>query len=238
MITKKAYEFKQFGDYLIDLKTGETWASQRGLARLFANTARSTLQYYLTGQGIEGISVQVPTDKGLRAAKVYNEETIALCIRKFGTPEQNKSMDLISVRVLIHKAAGYQVTSTALSTTEQTLQLVLANQEKMLKELAEIRGDAIEHQSMKPAFDLHKKVPDTMKAIAGKIADGVGNWNILRVLGGEGWQKLGNKRAKTGKDIKAVWCQTTGSNPPRSPRGLLYPESFLPVIEDQININS
>lgn len=106
------------GNFLIDTKTGEAAACQSGIARLLSSPC-STVQSFLKQNDLEGKDVKIPTNSGIQAAKVYDEKTIAKCIRHFGTEQQKEEMDICSVRVLIHKAAGYQITSTATEKQEK-----------------------------------------------------------------------------------------------------------------------
>lgn len=105
-------QFHQDGlEIFIDTQSGESFASQRGLARM-CNKGESTVRAWRTAQNIETKEAQIPTSTGLKTVLLYDEETILEALAKYN-PQRLKQCAQAGIRVLMHKLAGYEVQSTA-----------------------------------------------------------------------------------------------------------------------------
>ena len=89
----------------IDSATGETFASQPGLASI-CEVANSTIARYLTGASIAPKTAKILTDTGLKTGALYDEIAILKCIIKY-----NPRLLFLSykdgLRVYLHDLAGY-----------------------------------------------------------------------------------------------------------------------------------
>lgn len=114
-------------DIIIDNTTGESFMSQAGLARV-CKVDSTSIRHFANGEGFVSKEAETLTQQGLRMVKGYSEQVIAKAIRKFN-PDLAEQLDLIGVRTLMHKLAGYEVKSTAVQPrTTSELILMLAQQ--------------------------------------------------------------------------------------------------------------
>ena len=98
----------------IDTTTGESFASQKGYARM-ANVSYQAIQNRIKrgGNQIELKETEVPTTKGMRMGNLLTENTIAQWLPQDNPGLAHKFLTL-GIRAGMHWLAGYSVTSSAL----------------------------------------------------------------------------------------------------------------------------
>jgi hypothetical protein len=109
-------------EIFIDNTTGESFSSERGLARM-CKKARTTVIYFLenTGRKTQAKKAEIITDEGLRSGLLYDEDTIVAALSKFN-PELLIDFSKMGVRKAMHTLAGYNPT-TEISEAEAIRQL-------------------------------------------------------------------------------------------------------------------
>jgi prophage antirepressor-like protein len=127
----KAFE-KEGLELFIDIKTGESFASISGYARM-ANKSKSTISERFGKDLLK--ETQINTRKGLQTVRLIPEDLIVQWLPK-DNPEMASNLMRIGVRAFLHKLAGYEV-SSSYNTQEEILQLVKSQQTGLNKLLAE-----------------------------------------------------------------------------------------------------
>jgi hypothetical protein len=95
---------------LINLDTGEVYASQRGLARI-CNVADTTIMRWVGAAKLEVNSVQIQTPSGVQGAACHDEATIKKAIIKYNPDLLEKIIDC-GLRIYLHGLAGYKYESS------------------------------------------------------------------------------------------------------------------------------
>jgi len=92
-------------ELFIDGTTGETFASQPGLASI-CEVANSTIARYLTVASIAPKTAKILTDTGLHSVALYDEKAILKCIIKYN-PRLIFLLAKAGLRVYLHDLAGF-----------------------------------------------------------------------------------------------------------------------------------
>jgi hypothetical protein len=93
-------------ELLIDLQTGEVFASQRGLARI-CDKPESTVRLFVGAHKLIVNKAQIQTPSGIQGAQVINEEGIKKAIIKY-RPELLEKLIDCGLRIYLHGLAGYK----------------------------------------------------------------------------------------------------------------------------------
>jgi hypothetical protein len=106
MINNGITRFDRNGlELIINESTGECFASQSATARM-CNTDEANIRYICTSKKWDRISLEIPTDGGLRSSKLLNEDQIGECLAKYN-PDLLAQCLKAGVRVFLYGLAGY-----------------------------------------------------------------------------------------------------------------------------------
>lgn len=101
-------------ELVIDTVTGEAFASVRGYARM-SSKPESTIRDRSKGvRKDEVLEAEIPTQGGIQSARLLTEDIITDWIVE-DNPTLAKAMLKAGVRVFLHTAAGYKLTSEAIA---------------------------------------------------------------------------------------------------------------------------
>lgn len=103
-------------ELLINTETGESFATQGMIAKI-CNQESSTIRYFLNKTGVENTAKLLPVkdSRGVeQLSKVYDESVIFDVIANYN-PELLKNCAKVGLRVYLHKLAGFEVISTAVT---------------------------------------------------------------------------------------------------------------------------
>jgi len=103
-------------ELFIDNTTGESYGSQRGIARM-CEVEHSTIARYFSGASIAPKTAEILTAAGLRSGALYDEIAFLKCINKYN-PRLVPLFSRAGFRVYLHGLAGYKVTSNAVAAFE------------------------------------------------------------------------------------------------------------------------
>lgn len=92
-------------ELLIDLETGEVFASQRGLARI-CQSPESTIRRFVSAHKLIVNTAQIQTVSGVQSAQLISEQGIKKTIIKYH-PELLESLLDCGLRIYLHGLAGY-----------------------------------------------------------------------------------------------------------------------------------
>ena len=109
MTNLTAYTTEDGIELQIDNLTGESFASQRAIARMCEVDA-VYIRRFVSGTNVEGKTAEILTDAGLRSGTLHSEDTILLCIAKYN-PQLMPLFARAGLRVYLHGLAGYKFTS-------------------------------------------------------------------------------------------------------------------------------
>lgn len=110
-------------ELVINVKTGEVFATQRALARMCQRN-ESTIRTWLTARKVEAKTAEVLTATGFKTARLLNIKAIAKAVANYNPDMAEQFMELGATLVL-QRLVGY----------EQTLTQVLAQVDKTIEQL-------------------------------------------------------------------------------------------------------
>ena len=110
-------------ELVINLLNGEVFSSHLGIVRM-VEAPETTLRDFANSRKMGTFKAKIPTNKGMRMARLYNEDEIYLFFEEF-KPSLLKQCSKCGLRVYLHHLAGFQVTSTALSQVSPFEQQIL-----------------------------------------------------------------------------------------------------------------
>lgn len=125
-------------EIFVNTETGESCASVSGYARM-AGKDKSTISRRLGAVAdTPAKTAEIQTATGFKTVSLVTEDLIAGWLPK-DNPEMATKLMKLGVRVFLHKLAGYEVTTTAVSTPQTYIEalksLVAAEEEKELMRL-------------------------------------------------------------------------------------------------------
>lgn len=115
-------------ELIIDVKTGETFASISSVARM-CDRNESVIRSY-SSLNFHLIKANIPTTKGLRSSQLLTEDQILEVISKY-KPELSLKFSKLGLRASLHQLAGYKVTSSAVEQKNLDSDLLAAMLTKM-----------------------------------------------------------------------------------------------------------
>jgi hypothetical protein len=95
------------GEFVVDVVTGEAYASQSGTARL-AEVDEATIRRFVSSADLQLKRATIPTAKGLRSSALLNEEQIMEVLEKYN-PHKLALAAKAGMRMFLYKLAGYEV---------------------------------------------------------------------------------------------------------------------------------
>jgi hypothetical protein len=113
----KLQNYKKDGlELVIDLETGETFASIHAVSRM-TDKNESTIRSYVkstleAAREVTLLEVEINTPGGLQGARLFNEYQILEVVARY-KPDLLIKFAQAGLRVFLHQLAGYQVNSTA-----------------------------------------------------------------------------------------------------------------------------
>jgi len=123
MTNLTAYTTEDGIELQIDNVTGESFASQRAIARMCEVDA-VYIRRFVSGTNVEGKTAEILTDAGLRSGTLHSEDTILLCIAKYN-PQLMILLSKAGLRVYLHGLAGFK-TQTPKETVLTPVQAIIA----------------------------------------------------------------------------------------------------------------
>lgn len=194
----------------IDTKTGESYASQRGYARM-ANKNQSVISKRVKSDAsTEYIRAEVPTTQGLRTVSLIPEIKIAEWLPK-DNPEMATKMMRLGVRVFLHKLAGYEVTSTATqpSQMEQMMKLMIQQGQQMqgvMERLDRLEGTRSYVDNLSPGGAIIREHQEKLMALPPS------DRNYRATTTAPGWLKLTDPVLFQDKSFKHAFCNKVAAN--------------------------
>ena len=104
-------------EIVIDLLTGESFASQSGAARM-CEVSETAIRKFLTSNQIKVKSAEILTRTGSKTSNLVDEDGILRCLAKY-SPSMLVKFAKLGLRAYLHQLAGYQVISTAIAKQSQ-----------------------------------------------------------------------------------------------------------------------
>lgn len=191
MTTNTLQRFDKDGiELVIDISTGESFATKRGYARM-SNKDESTIRKRIQGAESKSLkTAKIPTPGGLQGADLITEDLIAKWLPK-DNPAMATQLMKLGTRAFMHKLAGYEINSTAMLTEKFNLPktylealkaLVVAEEDKLT---LQAKLDAQE-PLVKLSETLTTKAVDTVSVGELAKAYSMGRttfFNVLREIG-------------------------------------------------------
>jgi hypothetical protein len=124
----------------IDTKTGESFASVSGYARM-ANKAQSTISERLQKyRKNDGSAAEVLTVTGVKTVRLINEDQISGWLPKDNPAMATKLLKL-GIRGFLHELAGFKVSSTAVKPEESRIEVRQQQPQLSIQEAKEVIAD-------------------------------------------------------------------------------------------------
>jgi hypothetical protein len=177
-------------ELVIDLDTGEVYASQSATARM-CKVTETTIRKFVSSNQYSPLMTEIPTAVGLRSSSLLDEDFIHKCISKYN-PVFLVECSKCGLRVYLHQLAGFQVTSTALQPKDSIFERLLIsidslsekidrkedkinslvekiqNQDKQMKSLLPIIE---EHSNMKPSLDFMEELKPLLLKVSKELTE-------------------------------------------------------------------
>ena len=223
-------------ELLIDKCTGEVFASQNAVVRM-CDTPESTLRGFASSHNLGALRVEIPTEQGVRMARLYTEDEIYSCLQKYN-PKLLVQCAKAGLRVYLHQLAGFKVGSSAVLLSPNELILskldeVLTRLDVQEQELKLFRPAYEELQTLNKSFDELRNLKSLLENIAKVIDKPNQKTNTLR-----GWLKslsldnaVDNKKSKAIGRLIADWLKIGQMDEYVNNRPAKYPEAMVPLIK-------
>jgi len=201
-------------ELVIDTVTGETFASVRGYARM-SGKPESTIRDRSKGaRKAEVIEAEIPTPGGVQSARLLAEDIITDWIVE-DNPSLAKTMLKAGVRVFLHTAAGYKVSSSEIASAVHSLPQTYVEALKALVQAEEEKERLALENSMQAAqIDELEEDVDRLSEITDELFD---YSSIVRVAKLNSvnekmysWRKLKAASKIKGVEVKHAPCQRYG----------------------------
>lgn len=105
-------------ELIIDTQTGESYASISGYARMVGKHQSTISRRVQAMQGLVLKEAQIQTAGGLQGVALIPEDLICEWMPN-DNPELDKRLRKLGVRSFLHKLAGFEISSTAVSTNQK-----------------------------------------------------------------------------------------------------------------------
>ena len=106
-MNNKLTRFNKDGlELIINIDTGEVFASKRALARM-CEVSETSIRKWIGANQIDFKQAQIPTNSGLQCADLLNEDTIYKALAKYN-PNLLAQCAKAGLRVYLHGLAGYK----------------------------------------------------------------------------------------------------------------------------------
>jgi hypothetical protein len=204
----------QDGIELVINESGESFATVRGYARMSGRDA-STISRRLKGVGSDRIKeAEILTPGGLQGVALISEDIITDWIVE-DNPPLAKAMLKAGVRVFLHTAAGYQLTSSAIAPVTHALPQTYVEALKALVQ-AEEEKEALALENSLQAAQIDELEEDVDRL--SELADELFNYSsIIRIAKLNGvnekaynWRKLKAASKVKGVEVKQSPCSRFG----------------------------
>ena len=202
------------GVELVINEVGESFATVRGYARMSGRDA-STISRRLKGVGSDRIKeAEIITPGGIQGVALISEDIITDWIVE-DNPLLAKAMLKAGVRVFLHTAAGYQLTSSVIAPVTHTLPQTYVEALKALVR-AEEEKEALALENSMQAAQIDELEEDVDRL--SELADELFNYSsIIRIAKLNNvnektynWRKLKAASKVKGVDVKQSPCQRYG----------------------------
>ena len=222
------------GVELVINEVGESFATVRGYARMSGRDA-STISRRLKGVGSDRIKeAEIITPGGIQGVALISEDIITDWIVE-DNPLLAKAMLKAGVRVFLHTAAGYQLTSNAIAPVTPALpQTYIEALELLLASEKDKERLALENSMQAAQIDELEEDVDRLS----EIADELFNYSsIIRIAKLNNvnekvynWRKLKAASKVKGVEVKHAACQRYGIKNlyHRDAWEAAYPDAVLP----------
>ena len=222
------------GVELVINEVGESFATVRGYARMSGRDA-STISRRLKGVGSDRIKeAEIITPGGIQGVALISEDIITDWIVEYN-PLLAKAMLKAGVRVFLHTAAGYQLTSSAIAPVTPALPQTYVEALKALVQ-AEEEKEALALENSMQAAQIDELEEDVDRL--SELADELFNYSsIIRIAKLNNvnekvynWRKLKAASNVKGVEVKQSPCQRYGVKNIYSHDAwkAAYPEAKLP----------
>ena len=222
------------GVELVINEVGESFATVRGYARMSGRDA-STISRRLKGVGSDRIKeAEIITPGGIQGVALISEDIITDWIVE-DNPLLAKAMLKAGVRVFLHTAAGYQLTSSAIApvtpalpqTYIEALELLLASEKDKERLALENSMQAVQINELEEDVDRLSELADELFNYSSIVRIAKLN-NINEKV--YNWRKLKAASKVKGVEVKHAACQRYGIKNlyHRDAWEAAYPDAVLP----------
>lgn len=203
-------------ELIVDLDTGEVFASQSAIARMVGKN-ESTIRYWITSQNISTKRLGIPTGTGLKTSQLLDESAIKQALAKYNPDLLLKCVDA-GLRIYLHGLAGFKYEAKVdprlpkdyLEALEQLLES--KKQEKKL-ELEKLKLKK-QIEEAKPKVEFAETIATSPSSVDfatyAKMLGGVGRNRLMAKLREFGIL-MKNSRLPYQKWIDAGWFEVTHS---------------------------
>ena len=221
-------------ELVIDTQTGEAFASIRGYARMTGKPESTIRDRSKGARKNEVVEAEILTLGGVQGARLLTEDIITDWIVE-DSPPLAKAMLKAGVRVFLHTAAGYQLTSSAIVPTTPALPQTYVEALKALVQ-AEEEKEALALENSMQAAQIDELEEDVDRL--SELADELFNYSsIIRIAKLNNvnekvynWRKLKAASKVKGVEVKHAACQRYGIKNlyHRDAWEAAYPDAVLP----------